>query len=211
MYKPNIVGSKIIFDDPGVTTLTNTIVDAVDTSITTAAPSVYTYSATLPEQYNVRNYRSVATDVDLSATNRLALGVFLSSTEADDLNVPVLYSVHGSIEWSNEGAFTGNSWFGFGRAPASAVVQDDAAPANALSSFVILSHRTANSVQSSTQQAHHNSFNDDILVYPGTGYPVCFFVCIENLSAAGLNMDALQCTLCIQKYVKDLPVYRPSR
>lgn len=212
MNKPNLIGSKLIFNDPTRTGLTNAIVDAVDSSTTSSGIWPHAYTAAVSGQYDTHNWTTVATDIDLAAASKFAMGVFLSD-QAAPLGGAVLFSCKGSLTFLGEASSEFLVYPFFGRLSSSAVVvQSDSAASNELASYIILpqigTFRSASTAAVSFNYCH---VDQEVLQIASTiGNPLCFGFVILNASATAWNIDMLNCTLSIQKYVNDLPGYNPS-
>lgn len=210
MNRPSATNSKRIFNDPGTTTFTNTIVDAIDTPISSTDVYGYAYTATLATQYDCRNYRTVATDIDITANSRIAFGVFLDSSNeklTSSPNLGIIYSCFGSISYFTEASTTSKCIPIFGRCDAATITQSDAAPANLLSSYITLD-QGYNYFNSGGAIGIQRAFFEGDIIKIGTGDPLFFGFMIENFGTAW-NLDCMHCHVQIQKYTNPIDTFDP--
>jgi len=84
-YKFRTDESKFIFSAPTVVTLTDAIVDASDTLMSSDTITAYCPSATVPDDYSERRYMCTATDLTLATVSRFVFGNFLSDSAQKSL------------------------------------------------------------------------------------------------------------------------------
>jgi len=212
----NYEGSKMLFGDPGETIFTNAIVDAIDTATTSTDIYPYAYSATLQNQFDERNFRSLATDVDIAISSRIAFGLFLADTTetGNTAKKNVILSMRGSHIFNTEALASIRAYYIFGRCSASTVTSTTAATANLLSEYIVIPERAPvnrSYMATSTPFEQRGACSEDIvkIAFGGTGYPLFFGLVIENLSpSTAYNFDQLVCSLSFQIWDQPLQAYR---
>lgn len=214
MNKLDVLGSKSIFGSPTEKLFTNAIVDAIDVVKTSTDIYPYVRSATTPTTYNVVNFRSTATDIDLALSMKFSFGVPIANDSTLDNQ---LYHIRGSFSANNTGLTAGlKVTFFFGRIAGTTIVQDDANPANQMSEYITLMPPNFNTVGLwSTGVGFHvgGAIDEQVLVdnSSGSSKPLIFGVTIENSgAAAAAAFRDLLCTLQIRSNVTALSTFRPS-
>lgn len=201
MNIPNEAESKVQYGTPGESLFTNTIVDAIQHPLSSTDIYPWAYSASLSNEWDERNFRSVANDLDLTASRRIAFGLFLSDSQlGDKAKEKILFSCIGSLEMSIETSAPIRVYPIFGRCNAGSIVQDNAAPANKLSRYIRLPQisPTSSGGPASSQYILRSDVKSDVLKigYDSTAYPLFFGYVIENThTATAYNIDYLQCSL----------------
>ncbi|UOF79420.1 hypothetical protein [Microviridae sp.] len=215
MYTIDLQKSSVLFGSPGESLLTNAIVDNVDSAISSSNIYPWAYSATLQNQLDERNFRTVATDVDLAAASRFSAGLFLAdSTElGNNPKKNIFLSVKGSLNFFSEVAAPFKVYFILGRCNASSITQSDVTASNLLSRYIVLPEigQTSYGANNTNQVMVHRSIDTQILKigFDSTGYPLCFAFVIENLSSiTAYNFDFLQASLQFQIWDQALQAYR---
>jgi len=213
MNKLDILGKKSIFGTPAEKILTNTIVDAIDVVKTSTDIYPYVRSATTPTTYNVVNFRTTATDVDLALSNKFSFGVPIANDSTLD---NMLYHVRGSFSMNQTSTTAGVkwSWF-FGRIAGTTVVQDDANPANQMTEYItLIENPTITALYNSSVPVHIcGNINEEILVdnSGGDSSPLIFGITLENSGASAVAaFRDLLCTLQVRSNLSALSSFRPS-
>lgn len=205
--RPNVIGSKILFQAVTETLFTNTIIDAIDAASTSTDIYPHAYTASLGTNSS-HVWRSLAADVDLAALNRVAFGLFLGDEGSSKGNV--IYNCQGSLKFTAEVASVINAYPIFGRCDASTVTSSTVAAANLLASYIILPMRSniINTGSSSQVINHFYGVSEDVIVTSSTvADPVFFGWVIENNSATAWNLDQINSFTQFGKYVADIEVY----
>lgn len=214
MNKLDMLGKKSIFGAPAEKILTNAIVDAIDVVKTSTDIYPYVRSATTPTTYNVVNFRTTATDVDLAVSNKISFGIPIANDATLD---NMLFHVRGSVSINNTGLTAGlKSTFFFGRINGTTIVQDDANPANQMSEYITLLPPTFSQFglwNTGTGVHFVSSIDEEILVdnSGGDSSPLIFGVTLENSgAAAAAAFRDLLCTLQVRSNLSALSSFRPS-
>jgi len=188
----------IIYAAPTLKQITNTICDAVDDPATKA----HAYTATLKDSFDEIVYYTSTTDVDLAASSRLTLGVFLSNTQQSSK----LFHVCGAARVTcTSASLTPIISFGFGRCNAATVTQSDAAAANTIDNAINVPGNNyvtnLNTNNGTTFQVYNISVNEYILVDKVTATsdkPVCFYCNIINSNSGGATLIQFVVSLSIR-------------
>jgi len=213
MNKLEMIGKKSIFGTPSEKILTNTIVDAIDVVKTSTDIYPYVRSATTPTTYNVVNFRTTATDVDLALSNKISFGVPIANDSTLD---NMLFHVRGSLSINQTSTTAGvKVSFFFGRIAGTTVVQDDAAPANQTSEYItLIQSPTVTALFNATVPVHITYCIDEEILVDNSGgdsSPLIFGVTLENSgSAAVAAFRDLLCTLQVRSNLSALSSFRPS-
>lgn len=210
--RPDSIGFKLLYDVPTETIFTNANVDAIDTATTSTDVYPHAYTATLSDQYDTHNWRTVATDVDLAAISRFAFGLFLSSELLT--KGPMLYSCKGALNFMGESLSAPLKVYPiFGRCNAATITSTVAGTANQLVNYIVLPMISCMDSLSSAQSNHSYSVDTEIIHCGTTGTTPLFFgwVIENNAPATAYNFDLMQSSLCFQKYNNDLPMYITMR
>jgi len=212
MNKLDLLGPKFIFKSPSEKVLTNAIVDAIDSVRTSTDLYVLAHTSTLRDDFQEINYRSVATDIDLAADYKFAIGAFLSN---DSSLGNMLFNVNMNLSFTNETASQGALIIPFfGRCDASTVTASDVAPANLLSSYISLQPygRMAN-VQRTQYAWNTISINQDVLVDNSdlNSDPICAGFIFQNAASGTATLISnIYASICLRSNYKVIDAYRPS-
>jgi len=199
-----------IYSAPTLKLLTNTIVDAVDDSSTKA----HAYTATVKSTFDEITYYTTATDVDLAASSRLTLGVFL----ANDQDSSQLIHVVGSARFAATSAsLTPYYQFGFGRCNASTVTQSDAAAANTIDNGIQVAGSNItfplNDNNGTTFRWISASVNEYILIdkqSTTSDNPLSFYFILDNINAGGVALVRFAVSLSIRSMNYAVPINTPG-
>lgn len=208
MQRPNFVGDAVRYSvvaaGSNVSTFTNTIVDAVDSSGSDSDTYGHTYSATVPIEFNSRLWVVDDATTTLDASMKLCFGVFIGANN-DKGNV--IYQCSGSI---NFGAATGalNGLYPVFARSGGVIVADNTAPQNLLVNPMILPN--SNFVRGS--QIMNCSCNIDVLkILDSTNSNSYFFGWVLIGGSAGCPLDNLIASTSIRAYVDEIECFNPSR
>jgi len=198
LSKLSLSEKACIYSAPTGKSISNTICDAVDSTSTQA----HAYTATVKSTFDEVTYSGSATDIDLAASQRLTLGVFL----ANDQTSSQLVHVVGALRLIYTSAtYTGFHTFGFGRANASTVTQSDIAAANTIDNTIFIPGSsyvfTENGLSGTTYLTNFISVNEYILIDKQTttsNNPLCFYVQFINPNAANAVLMQFACSLSIR-------------
>jgi len=198
------LGNHIVMGTPTEKLITNAMVDAVDTTVTSTAVSPHIRSATVRDDYIIENWRSVATDLTLTAQFKYAFGVFLSNSL--NQSQPRMYCCKGTfnviVNESNQ--FTRVIPI-FGRLGSATPVASDAAVSNTLTNYIVLPTRSNiyGGLNSATAGNLIAINVDETVVIRDSAltdnYPVFFGFVIENCATAvDTNLDFLNSTVMLR-------------
>lgn len=179
--KANVVGSKALYLNPGVTSFTTGELAAIDTTFAMATISPYAYTATVREDYDTRNFNFDDAGATLAFGNRVAFGLFLS---ADNSKKNLLWQFSGKSHI----IFTGNTtqihgaFFIGRRATSDTVVSSKAAASNTLAAYALLPHNFSQFLANAylVQSVETEGFTLEL----EDGFVYCFGYLIDNVSAA---------------------------
>jgi len=210
LSKLSLSEKAIIYSQPTVKTITNTIADAVDD----AATKAHAYTSTVKSTFDEVVYSGSATDITLDASSRLTLGVFL----ANDQDSSQLIHVVGSCRLVNIGtSLTCPGSFGFGRCNATTVTQSDAAAANIIDNGILLpsSSYVSSLNNNSATLFQHSYFSIDhyILIDKKTttsDNPVCFYLQFLNVNAGAAVTIQFAAALSIRSMNYAVPINTPA-
>jgi len=210
LSKLSLSEKAIIYSAPTGKTITNTICDAVDSATTQA----HAYTATVKSTFDEVTYSGSATDIDLAASSRLTLGVFLANNQDQSQLVHVVGTLR--ILYTSA-TYTGFHTFGFGRCNASTVTQSDAAAANTIDNTIFIPGPnytfTQNGLTGTTYLPYFVSVNQYILVDKKTttsDNPLCFYLQIINSNAANVVLFQFAASLSIRSMNYAVPINSPS-
>jgi len=210
LQKLDILTPRYFYSAPGVKTLTNTIVDAVDSSSGSRDVYAHAYTATVADDYDEYNLYSIATDVDLAASSRYCFGLFLSQTN----NLNQIFTCKSTYTFLAESASSFRCYYIFGRLGAATVTASDAAASNLLATYSLISSNTA-TLKSSTGITGEYEFSgcidkEIVCINTGTSYPVFFGLVIETTTAVAYNINNLQASFSFRSNAASIPVYTPG-
>lgn len=208
--RPNVIGSKFLFQTPSETIYTNAIVDAVDSPISSTDIYPNAYSASMPDRTS-HAWRSVATDLDLAAASRLSFGIFVPNSYLQKGNT--IMSFKGTLNFAAEAASFVRAFPIIGRLSAAVPVVSTVAAANLLTYYLAVP-MVSNAVHggSSSQIIMHSySVDCDFINLVGAPYyPVFGGWVIENISpATAWNLDNINASVSLESYIEDIDVYSP--
>jgi hypothetical protein len=213
--KPNSVGKKHLYFNPGTAVSFNTTeLAAIDSTLGNAPESLYpyAYTATVRDDYDTMNFSTGSYNVsDVAAQRNLAWGVFLSP-ENDKKNL--LFQASGVLDLQCDSALDDymQCGFFFGRTASSVITSTKAATANQLAKGIWLPGHSSVTVGGFTGQPRYMSigFEGEIFsYYLNGGYNYCFGVWVQNPGAA-VGSVSLKGTISLRKYSTELGVFRPS-
>lgn len=214
--RPDSVGKKILWLNPGVNTTTFTTADlaAIDTVANTAASNIapYAYTATVRDDYDTARYANAGiAAIDLLSTQRVAFGVFLSP-ENDKGNL--LFQLSANVNVLGDIANDDNLRvrFFFGRkATNNTVVSSKAAVSNSLANYIWLPNNIAfcSGALGFPSQISSNIESELFGLTLSGGFVWCFGFAIDNMSAntASIQFDS---SISCNKYRGVLEHFRPS-
>nr|QJB20208.1 MAG: hypothetical protein [Microvirus sp.] len=196
------LGNHYILASPTQKLLTNAIVDGVDSVVTSTDVYPHIRTATVRDDATIENFRSVATDLTLTAGMKYCFGVFL----ANDLTTEQsrMYNCKGALCMIvNEANQFIKHYPIFGRLNGPTPVTSDVAASNLLQTYVILPERSSGLVALNTSTAGQlvKISYDETVVINGSaldGDPVFTGFVIENWGAADVNLDAITATMMIR-------------
>jgi len=215
MNKLQLQGSKsVLTNSPLTKTLTNTIIDAVDSVKTSTDIYVHAFSSTVQQFIARATLRSVATDITLAGDSKYAFGVFLSNS----LLTNQIFNFKATLSLLSNTANTGIIVTPFfGRCDEATVTASDAAPANLLSDVIFLSSFSDRAhQQNSTIAGYHHVINvdQDIIVDNTTSNntdPVCAgFILTNTTAATAVSIGDLVSTIQLRSNHQTLDCFRPS-
>jgi len=194
------IGNHIVIGSPTEKIITNAIVDACDTAITSTAMSAHIRTSTLRDDYVAENWRSTATDITIAAGFKYCFGLFLKN-ELNTLQ-PRMYMAKGAFTCIiNQANQFIKIYPIFGRAASNTVTANDAAPANTLTNYIALPERasTQTGLNSTTAgQLIKLAVDEKIIIRDSAldTFPVFFGFVIENHAAAvDTRIEAINCFL----------------
>lgn len=206
--KPNQLGPKTMFLNPGLTTFTSADFAAIDGDAGSNTIYPYAYSAVVRSDYDSRKFGSTTTNVDLVATKRVALGLFLSP-ESRECNL--LFQLSGSVHyWFNGTSPIAGGFFFFGRKKTdNTVTSSKAATSNELDSWIVLpvnfQYEYSAGLMNASIEKELFALND-----PGK-YCYCFGFAFDNFSVSNPLNTKFHCDLSFRKYNSEISAFMPSR
>lgn len=218
--RPNAIGPKSFFFEPGLSTFTSAEIAAIDQSHNPSSlPFPYAYTATVRDDYDSRNFStdSGASTQNLLAAQQFAFGLFLSPNY-DLRNLLFQLSAHVHVaSLGGDDAHPIRVIPFFGRTAAATVTSSKAAQSNLLSSWIQLpvqaiARHGDNAAGTIIANIVEVSVYQELFALrastPTLGtYPWCFGVLIQNTSGAEHSMS-FHASLAFRKYgTSDLPFY----
>jgi len=210
LSKLSLSEKACIYSAPTVKTITNTIMDAVDSSSTQA----HAYTATVKSTFDEAIFVGSATDIDLAASMRYTMGVFLAN---DQDSSQLIHVVGGARVSCMSASLTPLVGFGFGRCNASTVTQSDVAAANQIDNGIAIVGNnyvtSLNSNNGTTFLTFNISVNEYILVDKKTttsDNPLCFNCQITNPNAGGVALIQFVVSLSIRSMNYAVPINTPA-
>jgi len=214
MNKLDVLGKKNVFASPTTKTITNTIVDAVDSAISSTDIYAHAYTATLQDSWDEVNLRSTATDLDLTAQFRYAFGLFLPATLNGNPSGNMLYHCRAGLVANFVARHTLRMYWVFCRRTGSTITQSDAAASNLLPSYILVHEVCQSAVQFvPSQVVAYNRYVDQevLLVEESDNNPVFFGLVIENHHATtAYNIDMLSVSFQFRRNNVTIDSFRPS-
>lgn len=198
------LGNHIVLGSPTEKLITNAIVDATDTTVTSTAVSPNIRTATLRDDYITENWRSTDLTLTLTAQFKWAFGVFLSNNLGED--TPRMYCCKGTFNVivNEANQFTRVIPI-FGRLSSKTPVQSDAVVSNTLANYIVLPTRSNiyGGLNSATAGNLFSLSVDETVVIRDSaisdGYPVFFGFVIENCATAvDTNLDYINSTIMLR-------------
>jgi len=211
LSKLSMSEKAVIYSAPTSKTITNTIADAVCSTSNQA----HAYTATVKSTFDEIVYAGTATDIDITASRRLVLGVFL----ANDQDSSQLVHVAGSVRLlATSASLTPFVNFGFGRTNSATITQSDVAAANTIDNAVVLLpsavfSNSVNNMNGTTYQINHLAINEYMLVDKQTttsDNPLAFFATITNPNSGGVTLVQFLIHLTIRSMNYAIPINTPG-
>jgi len=211
MIRPNFIGPKAFFLNPGQDLFTAAELALIDGSRDSASANYlpFAYSATVREDYDSRRF--CIDNENIAAGVRASFGLFLTP---DNEMKNLLFQVAGQIRISTAGdsGVIVPSFFLGRKATDNTVVSTKAGTANALATHILLpgqgsNHRTAGTASN----LYTYSIQSEVFALVDTAAFVwCFGAAIENASGSTAALRA-DISLSFRKYATELDVFRPTR
>lgn len=215
MLKPNYVGTKVFFDSANhfVTTLNNTIMDAVSSVNTSHTIYPHAYTSVINSDRDHHSWCTVDGSSSVNIGYKYACGLFLPDSSQDGKD-NTLISLYGNVVYScNIASNHLNNFFFLGRTASTSVTQSDALPSNAITNYIILPDASPTASGAGTVNQYRFNIQVDVakIGFDTNAYPLCFGHCIENCSNSVTPvMYWMQITLGANSNLSNIPVFRPS-
>jgi len=213
MIKPDVVGSKAMFFNPGVSTFTAAELALIDGSRDSAASNYlpYAHSATVRTDYDSRRFCIDAEAI--AADTRVSFGLFLTpENEKGNMMFQVSGQCRIYTPVDNGGIIPS---FFFGRkATNNTVVSSKAGANNALAVLTLLPPTAVSTRGSYVDEVNSIDYAIETTVlaendYTNYPYVWCFGVALDNADNSDITVRA-DCSLAVRKHGKSFPVYLPA-
>lgn len=205
MYKLDHVGSKVIYDDPGISSFSASEIAAIDYDSTSLLVYPYAHSATVNNEYDT--WQFVVNDTEaLLANRKLAFGLFLNSNANEDGNL--IFSCVGNISLSHTAASHKTIVTPiFGRTFASTVTSSKAANSNLLDRYITLPFQGGGQ---GTYTSHFGVSCEVVDVVKSDGEHYFFGFQITNTDTATNNSINFEAGLTFYKDIAGINAARPD-
>jgi len=190
--RPNLIGSKDFFSVGNETLLTTVICAAIDSACSSTDIYPNAYTATLQDERDERQVRTVQADCDLVGGMRVAFGCFLPDTILTHGNI--IYSCKGALNVRVEDASAVKIYPIFGQCDASTVTASTSAASNKLSSYKIIPHSVNYTDITAWGHVISLSVDHEVVKIGTTGGtdPLFFGWVIESNASGDLYMSSLR-------------------
>jgi len=204
--KPDLSNNPFYYKNPSIFTLTDTIVDAIDSATTNNNIYPYANTSVVSEDFAelvVRNNSS--SNPTLTANYRIAYGVFLSALND---RKDIIFQVNGSFVTYRDAS--ASIYPIIGRASSNSVVSSSSSVENLLSTYSILPYSSGSLGGSPNQSIASVSIDIYKRLDSSNTYPY-FFGWVIEAGGALCTLATIVSSISVRAYSNEVDPYRPSR